>query len=409
MSFREPYDAELHLDTLIHRGQWPQALAAIDEGLTQEPWRAELLLRKAQVLRALQLFEQGLVVIRAYRAQRAAADEVVYQEVEFLLDLGRTAEALELVEHVSREQQKTSLHIYYRGRVLLARNEVAAGLQELWRSHECEPGFHRALIDWTKMAVRYQGRWRVRRQLQQLLARRGHDPATAISVGLALSMLDDRHGRSILRHAVDRYPEYVSASRQRASSHREQKRAEETYRAVSEQILAGRYQQAIAMFDTAVREEPVWMPVLAPLVAEILTDVLVRPEEARRLLEEAMRREPENYRLHSAYTKVFMRLGFVEEALSSANCALALSPDAEKAIARIQRAAALVQARQFDRAIVDLMSAVNRLPEARGLIRAELALRPLARDARFRALLGTDGTTTQPSMWSKILRWLIGP
>lgn len=409
MSFHDPYDAELHVDTLIHRGQWPQALAAIDEWQTQEPWRTALLLRKAQVLRALQLYEQGLAAVREYRQQRPATVEVIYHEVEFLLELGRTTEAMTLMGQVPPDQRQTALHLYYRGRVLLARREVAAGLRELWDAHEREPKFHRALLEWTTTAVRHQGKWRVRRQLQELLRRRGHDPATAISIGLALSALDDRRGRSLLRSVADRYPAPAVATHRRETPSRDSRGAQDAYREVSEEILAGRYQQAIARYHSAEQEAAAWTPLMAPQVAEILTEVLVRPEEARRVLEEALRRDPLSFRLHAAYTKVFMCLGFVEEALSSANCALALAPDSEKAIARIQRAAALVQVKQYDRAIVDLMSAVNRLPEARALIRGDEAFRPLARDARFKGLLGTEGTTTQPTLWAKFVRWLIGP
>ena len=114
---------------------------------------------------------------------------------------------------------------------------------------------------------------------------------------------------------------------------------------------------------------------------------LVRPEEARLLLEDALRREPTDYRLHLSYTKVFLHLGFGEEALSAANCALALAPEEEKSIALAQRATAYLLLGRREQAEQDLHAAMTRLPEVRDLITQDPTLHPLLRDRRFRALL----------------------
>ncbi|HEY3416110.1 MAG TPA: hypothetical protein VGM23_04410, partial [Armatimonadota bacterium] len=206
MAQHDPYDAEMHLNTLMHRGQWAQALTLVDEWLGREPQRTELLLRKAQILRALQRYEQGLAALREYRTHRAAID-LAFQEVEFLLGLGRTTEALDTLEALPPEQKHSAHGQYCRGRVLLARKNIRAGLQALWNAYSQQPGYNRALVDWAASAQHYYGKRHVRRQLQALLAKHGGDPSIAISVGLALNLVDSRYGGNILRYAVDRYPE----------------------------------------------------------------------------------------------------------------------------------------------------------------------------------------------------------
>ncbi|MHB9023779.1 MAG: TPR end-of-group domain-containing protein [Armatimonadota bacterium] len=414
MAQHDAYNAEMHLNSLMHRGQWAQALALVEEWLAREPLRAELLLRKAQILRALQRFEQGLAALREYRAQRAAAVDLAFQEVDFLLGLGRTTEALETLEGLPPEQKRSAHGEYCRGRVLLARKNVRAGLQALWSAYARQPGFNRALVEWAATAQRYYGKRHVRRQLQALLARHGGDPTVAISVGLALNLVDSRYGGDILRYAVERYPEFASTGTHHAIG---APRSPETlsnsgvtddYRIASEHILTGRYPEALDAYYQVVEKDPVWMPLLAPMVAEVLIDELMRPEDARMLLEEALRQVPTDYRLHMSYTRVFLRLGFAEEAISSAKCAMELVPEPEKPVAMVQRAGAYMLAKQRELAIADLVAAVSTSPEARSLIRAEATLRPLARDPRFRILMADHAQPPAEGFWRRVWHRISG-
>lgn len=416
MSFHDAFNAELQLNTLIHRGRWDQALAALDEWLITEPWRTELLLRKAQLLRALHRYEQGLGVIREYRIHKPTAGDVAFLEAEFLLEMGQVKEAVRVLEGLPDGQRETALASYYRGRVQLARHEVLAGLQNLWNAYQREPGFNRALLEWATVAMGYYGKRWVRRHLEALLTRQRNNPTIAVSVGLALNMVDSRYGQPLLRHAVERYADDTPTFSRRTGGQKPpvppqqlpgvHGAAAEAYRAVSEQLLAGHFEAGIVAYYRAVSTDPSWMPVLAPLAAEVLVDDLVRPEEARLLLEDAMKREPTDYRLHLSYTKVFLRLGFGEEALSSAGCALALSPEAERPIALVQRAAAHLLLNQHQLALADLQSAVTSLPDVRDLVQQEPCLRPLLQDRRLRALLGSPSGA--PSFWTQLKRWLLG-
>jgi len=410
MPFHDPHEAELQLDTYIRRGQWSQAVETIDAWLAKEPRRTELFLRKAQVFRALGRHEQGLAAVRAYRtAQDVDAGDAVFLEVDFLLALGRTNDAMQVIDQLDGETRASAQGEFYRGRVLVARNDLLSGLRALWAAHEHEPGFHRALLEWTAAAMRYYGKRRVRRQLEALLAQRANDPSVEISVGLALTVLDDRHARSILRNAVERYPVQSRPARLPDMAVRGDSAAvRDPYRVINEKICTGHYRQALDVYYQVVEDDPTWLTVLAPFVAEVLVDEVARPEEARVLLEDALRRDTLNHRLHFSYTKVFLQLGFGEEALSSANCALELAPESEKPIARLQRACACVLLNLDDRAVIDLMSAVGQMPELRERLSTVKGLRPLAHDARFRALAGGDQQVAPPSRWERVRLWLYG-
>ena len=181
---------------------------------------------------------------------------------------------------------------------------------------------------------------------------------------------------------------------------------QDIYRAASDHILAGRHRQALAAYTEAVQQNPAVMPILAPLMAEMLTDELSRPEEARRVLEEALRHYAHDYRLHLSYARVFLHLGFGEEAVSAVNCALALAPEAEKAMVLVQRAAAHLLVKDRDRALADLAGAIGRSPDIREVIRTERFLRSLARNARFKALV--DDPDPRGTIWQQIKRWIIG-
>ncbi|MHB9130044.1 MAG: hypothetical protein ACYDBB_03010 [Armatimonadota bacterium] len=416
MAFHNSHEAERQLDAVMHRGQWAQALKLIDEWRAMEPWRTELLLRKAQVLRALQRYDQGLAAVREYRLHKPAAADMAFLEAEFLLELHLTAEARSLLDRLPPEIRLSARAEYYRGKVHLARKETTAGLQALWNAYRREPGFNRALVEWATVAQHHLGKWRVRRQLRELLADHPGNPMVAISVGLALKAVDERRGRSILRSAAEQYPEFTPAVSQRAESNLPAvtgstgttPEASDAYRIASEQILTGHFHEALDAYYRAVREDPACMPLLAPQVAEMLVDELVRPEEARLLLEEALNRTPTDYRLHVSYTKVFLQLEFAEEALSSANCALELAPETEKPTVLVLRALAYVLTDERSLAVADLSNAIARLPEVRGLIRAEPRLRPLARDQRFRALMADYAPPTTPRVWDKVWAWIVG-
>ncbi len=408
MSAHDAYDVELRLYMYMHRGQWSQALYAVDEWLGREPWRTELLLRRAQILRALHRYEQGLLAVREYRTRTANGD-VVYQEVEFLLALNRAEEALRLLDTLPGEQRDGARGLHSRGRVLLALRRVSEALEAFWSAFQREPGFHRALVEWTAAAVAASGKWWVRRQLDQLLADHAQNPAVLVSVGLALATIDPHRGHEVLRQTLERYPLYASAANTRAARDLGEMRYgndQEIYRTASEHILAGRYRQAVAAYEQAVKSNPAWRSVLAPLVAEMLVDELERPEEARRLLEEALRADATDYRLHLSHTRVFLHLGFGEEALSAANCALALAPESERGSVLVQRASAHLLLHDSERALADLAGAVSRTPEVRGLMRNERFLRPLARHPRFRALIADPDP--RGTVWQQIWKWLMG-
>lgn len=412
MPFHDAYEAESQLNALLHRARWDQALKTLDDWLDVEPWRTELLLRKAQLFRALHRYEQGLASVRAYRAAKANAGDLAFLEVEFLLALRRTDEALRVLDSLPAGQAACAQAAYYRGRVQLANHDILGGLQQLWNAYQQEPGFNRALIEWASVAMRYYGRWWVRRQLTHLQAQQQDNPTIAVSVGLALNMVDSRHGQHQLRRAVERYTDYVPAPprgegrRKPVSPPEGATRAQgaaDAYRHVSEQLLAGHFGPGLDAYYHAITADPTWTSVLAPLVAEVLVDELVRPEEARLLLEDALRREPTDYRLHLSYTKVFLHLGFGEEALSSANCALALAPEDEKSIALAQRATAQLLQGRRDLAEQDLHAALSRLPELRDLITQDASLHPLLRDRRFRTLLAVDEEPL--GLWQRFKRW----
>ena len=414
MPYHDAFEAESQLNALLHRARWEQALKTLDDWLVVEPWRTELLLRKAQLFRALHRYEQGLAAVRAYRAKKADAGDLAFLEVEFLLALRRTDEAMSVLDALPVGQAQCAQAAFYRGRVLLERHEILSGLQHLWNAYQQEPGYNRALIAWASVAIRYYGRWWVRRQLAHLQAQRQDNPTIAVSVGLALNMIDSRHGQHLLRRAVERYTDDVPSPMQQerrkpVPPQEGAARAEgaaEAYRHVSEQLLAGHFGPGLDAYYHAISADPSWTSVLAPLVAEVLVDELVRPEEARLLLEDALRREPTDYRLHLSYTKVFLHLGFGEEALSAANCALVLAPEEEKSIALAQRATAHLLLGQRDPAEQDLRAALTRLPEVRDLITEEPTLHPLLRERRFRSLLSIS---EEPfSLWQRIKRWWSG-
>ena len=98
MPFHDAFEAESQLNALLHRARWEQALKTLDEWLAVEPWRTELLLRKAQLFRIVHRYEQGLAAVRAYRAQGANAGDLAFLEVEFLLALRRTDEAMRVLD-----------------------------------------------------------------------------------------------------------------------------------------------------------------------------------------------------------------------------------------------------------------------------------------------------------------------
>ena len=413
MPFHDAYNAEVQLYTLMHRGRWEQALAALDEWLVTEPWRAELLLRKALLYRVLHRYERGLAAIRAYQTMKPSAEDIVFLEVEFLLEMEKTAEALSVLDGLSTTQRSTAKAAYYRGRVHLARHEVEEGLYYLWTAYQREPGFNRALTEWASTAMQYYGKWVVRRELTKLLAEQRGDPTISVSVGLALNMVDSRYGQQLLRRAVERYNDDVPAAlrhlRRKSAlpaDNTTQAKPADACSMVSEQLLAGHFESGVAAYYNVVSTDPSWMSVLAPLAAEVLVDELVRPEEARLLLEDALRREPTDYRLHLSYTRVFLKLGFGEEALSSANCALALAPETEKPLALVQRAQAYLLLKDRHAAFEDLERAITRMPDARDIINQEPSLRPLAKDRRFRDLL--NGKSTPPTLWERTVRWLLG-
>ncbi|HEY3376028.1 MAG TPA: hypothetical protein VGL77_00915 [Armatimonadota bacterium] len=415
MPFHDAYDAELQLTTLLHHGRWEQALAAIDAWLVTEPAHTELLLRKAQLLRQLHRYEQGLAAVRIYRMNRPAVDDLAFLEVAFLLELGQWPEAKRVLDALPATQRSTAQAAYYLGLVLLGQHDVLGGLQHLWMAYGREPGFNRALLQWASVAMQYYGKWWVRRQLQELLLQRRDDPTIGVSVGLALNVVDSRYGQHLLRRAVERYTDFVPTAIRRLRRKSvapgdgitgTPSGGQDAYRTVNEELLAGHFLPGIDAYYRAVSADPSWTPVLAPLVAEVLVDELVRPEEARVLLEDALRREPTDYRLHLCYTKVFLKLGFGEEAFSSANCALALAPDTEKALALVQRAGAHLLLKERKLALQDLQSAVARMPDARALLSQEPSLRPLARDRQFRALL--TGHDAPPTRWERFVQWLVG-
>jgi tetratricopeptide (TPR) repeat protein len=407
------YDAELQLNTLLLRGRWEQALARIDAWIVTEPARADLWLRKAQLFLALHRAEQGLLAIRQYRALQPDAAGVTFLEVECLLESGHPGEALTLLDGLPASERTSAQGMYFRGRVCLARNEVPAALRHFWAAYQHEPGFNRALLEWAALAMRYLGKWWVRRQLSALQARQQDNPTIAVSVGLALNMMDSRYGQRFLRRAVERYNDFVPTiarpPRSKSATMVEGTKGAggeaDAFCAVNEQLLAGHFGVALDAYYKAVARDPSWMPVLAPLVAEGLVNELVRPEEARLLLEDALRKEPTDYRLHLSYTKVFLHLGFGEEALSSANCALALAPETDRAIALVQRACAHLLLKERERAREDLERAVAQMPEARDLIRQEPSLRLLLHDRRLNRMLAE-----QPNLhlWGQVKRWLLG-
>lgn len=413
MPFHDAFEAELQLNTLVHRGRWEQALAAIDAWIGRDPGRTELLLRKAQIYRLLEKYEQGLAAVRQYRALKPDADEVVFLEVDFLLAIGLWADATRVLDSLPNTQRESAQACYYRGKALLAQRKIAPGLQQLWLAYQREPGFNRALLEWAVTAVRHYGKWWTRRQLEELLAKERRNGTLAVSVGLAINMVDSRYGQSLLRRAVDSHADFDPAfarrkTRKPGAPVDGQKNAQEVdaYRIVSEQLLGGHYKRGIDAYYQAVNADPSWLPVLAPLVAEVLVDELVRPEEARVLLEDAMRREPTDYRLHLSYTKVFLQLGFGEEARSSANCALALAPEEEKALALVQRACAYLLLKERDLALRDVQSALGRMPEIRHLVTQEPNLRILLRDRRLRGLL--IGPESPLNFWERAKRWVLG-
>jgi tetratricopeptide (TPR) repeat protein len=184
---------------------------------------------------------------------------------------------------------------------------------------------------------------------------------------------------------------------------------DEAYRAACEYLYAGRYHEAIAAYHQAVAEDPEWLSTLAPLVADVLLDELVRPEDARSLLEQALKHAPQDFRVHISYTRVFLALGFIDEALSSANCALTLAPEPDKAIALLQRAAAYALQQDADHALADLASAIIRVPEIRRVIVNEPAFHGIARDPRFRVLLAEKREEAQEAtFWSRLWQRLAG-
>lgn len=407
-------DSEQHIKALMYRGQWADVLVTIDEWLTREPWRTELLLRKAQALRALQRDAQGLAAVREYRRHRPDDHDIAFQEIEILLALGQVAAGQAVLDDLPETQRTAARGEYYQGRVMLARREFTAGLQALWRAYHREPSFNRALVDWATAATRQYGKMRVKQRLEALLVAHANHPAVAVSVGLALATIDTRRGRTVLRHAVKRHPDYAPTVMRLveydlpdlADAHARTMGTRSDYRLVCEHLLAGHLHEAVETYYRAVKQDPVWMPLLAPVMAELLTDELLRPEDARQLLEEALRQAPTDYRLHLGYVRVLLRLHQGEEALSAANCGLAQMPEAEQAVMLVFRAAAYTMVHQRDRARADLTEALTRMPEARGLIHTEHCLRPLSRDPRFRAVM--NGRACQPAPWERLWRWLVG-
>ena len=133
--------------------------------------------------------------------------------------------------------------------------------------------------------MRYYGRWWVRRQLAHLQAQRQDNPTIAVSVGLALNMMDSRHGQHLLRRAVERYTDYVPTPTQRArrkptpppEGAARAQGAADAYRHVSEQLLAGHFGPGLDADYNAISADPSWTSVLAPLVAEVLVDELGTP------------------------------------------------------------------------------------------------------------------------------------
>lgn len=413
MPFHNAFDAESQINTMIRLGEWEKAITAIDDWLHADPERVELYLRKAQLYRQLKRYELGLQAVREYRMHKPDGVDAVFGEVEFLLDLQQTAEALQLLEHLPAEQWDSAQAIYYRGKVEVVRNELTEALRHFWNAYQMEPGFNRALMAWATVAMRVYGRRWVRAQLEKMLTQERKNPTVAVSVGLALNMVDSRYGQHFLRRAVDRYTDYVPTPvrdmRQKSTTAVDRTNgtlgAAEAYRLVSEQLFIGHFAPGLDAYYKAVNADPAWLTILAPLVAEVLVDDLVRPEEARVILEDALKKDPTDYRLHLSYTKVFLQLGFGEEALSSANCALELAPEAEKAIALIQRAGAHLMLKQRDLAMQDLRGALARIPEAGNLVSHDPSLKHLLKDKHFRTLIMGQ---QHLSFWERFKQWMTG-
>lgn len=411
MAHHNTYNAESLLNTLMHQRRWDQALVTIDDWLRREPGHTELLLRKVQLLHTMGRYEQGLTEVRLYRALKPEEVDIVFLEVSCLLEMGRTTDAAHLLEALPATQPKTPRSLHYHGRILLTKDEWLAGLLQLWDAYVREPGYNRALLEWAALAVQYYGKGWVRRQLTHLLAQQQNPPTVAASVGLALNLIEPHRGHSLLQWALEQYTllkPLFSKRRSQKSVGAEidsPQQASEIYRQASEQLWAGQYDEGLATYYKAVSVDPSWVPVFAPLLADVLLDELMRPEEARVLLEDALRREPMDYRLHFSYTKVFLQLRYGEEALSSASCSLALAPEEEKAMALVQRASAHLLLRERNLASQDLQNAIAHQPEVKQLIRQEPTLHILLQDHRFRETIMEHSFWR--NLWETIRHWLL--
>ncbi len=399
MPFHDLHEEERRLFTLQHSGQWEQAQAMCETRLAQDPERADCLLRLAHLAHWLDHPEAALDRVRSYRRLRVGMDDARYLEADCLLALGRTADVLRLVE-----ADHTARGCYYRGCAQLARRETRAGLATLWSAFTEDADDVRALSAWAEAACLRSGAWRVRRQLQELRQHYAARPSAQIGIDLLLMRYERRPRVRRWPIPADGLPAQPAAFRPSSDT----MNGPRTYGVVCELLLTGKPDAVLAAYAQALTIEPAWRPLLAPLAADMLLAAL-RPADARRLIEEALRTHPDDYRLHLCHARAFIQLGIGEEARSAAGCALSLADDAEKPAAYLQRAAAHCLLRDWPHALSDLALAVSRLPEARRLLRREPVFAPLARDPRYRILLADQLPPPAPAgLWSRVWQWVLG-